>query len=48
MFNQFSLGNMGGTTVACNQHSISDKEATMTCYDGVMSTDKAKFGILST
>lgn len=39
---------MGGTTVACSQHSLSDKKFTGTCYDGVMSTANATFGILST
>lgn len=47
LFNQFSLGNMGGTTVACTQHLLQDKKFTFTCYDGVMSADKALFGVLN-
>lgn len=48
IFNQFSLGNLGGTDVKCEHHLISDKSFTFKCYDGTMSADKAKFGVLST
>lgn len=47
IFNQFSLGNMGGTTISCTQHLLQDKKFTSTCYDGLMSADKAKFGVLN-
>jgi hypothetical protein len=48
VFNQFSLGNMGGTTILCEHSIISDKHFTAKCYDGILSADKAKFGVLST
>lgn len=38
---------MGGTGVECSQHSIGDNSFTMKCYDGNMSVEKAKYGILS-
>ena len=61
MFNQFSLGNMGGSNIQCSQHGLTVENNTLPhkttydytsfvaeCYNGVLSTDKAKFGILST
>jgi hypothetical protein len=61
MFNQFSLGNMGGSNIQCSQHGLTVENKTMSgkttydytsfvaeCFNGVLSTDKAKFGILST
>ena len=48
IFNQFSLGNMGGSNIQCSQHGLSDNSFVAECFNGVLSTDKAKFGILST
>jgi len=39
---------MGGTGVECSHHSIEEGAFTMKCYDGNMSVEKAKYGILST
>jgi hypothetical protein len=38
---------MGGTTVSCTQHMLSDKKFQAVCYDGLMSTSHAQFGIMS-
>jgi hypothetical protein len=39
---------MGGSSVACNQHLLSDEPFTTTCYDGVLNTTAAVYGIMST
>jgi hypothetical protein len=39
---------MGGATVLCEHSIISDKHFTAKCYDGLLSADKATFGVLST
>jgi len=39
---------MGGANVLCEHSIISDKQFTAKCYDGLLSADKATFGVLST
>jgi hypothetical protein len=48
LFNQFSLGNLGGVSINCNHEMIKNSKIVLKCYDGVISGHKAKFGILST
>ena len=48
VFNQFSLGNMGGSDIQCSQHSLSDGLFVAECIHKVLNTTKAKYGVLST
>lgn len=48
IFNQFSLGNMGGTSVECVHKPIKETSFTLKCYYGNVQPTKADFGILST
>jgi len=45
VFNQFSLGNMGGTSVECVHHPIKEPSFELKCYYGHIQPAKSDFGI---
>jgi len=49
MFNQFTIGNLGGSGVYCNQRRIGVGEMKLDCPNGNILVDQyTKFGIMST
>jgi len=48
VFNQFTLGNMGGASVHCNQKRVGTNEMTMNCPNGIMIVgESAQIGMMS-
>lgn len=47
MVDQFSMGNLGGSSVSCNSYQMRDQEIKVGCETGLIQWQHAKFGVMT-